>query len=495
MNKDLHNIDDLFHSALGQYEEIPSAEVKKNLEAALDKKDAESFKRKLTIWKRTALFLLLLLSGFVLYETGFRKTGPRHSDEKNGSKTNSTISQKNKKIYANNNDTENIKNGDSISYRKEAFINKVSSSNKSIFGDTNIVVKPNEMKVPETNKFNNEPKYQKRLSKSYLNKKFLNSFPEDEKRHTPGTQINPDHYSNGFLKTITYLEKGNNDLNHSPRESNMDKMIEGAANSINRLQPFSDSLVKNSVTKTTKEEKRSSFKSFWMFTGFVAYERAGYRLDSDLPINITNIKHSEVHEPSFSFGILATRQIKKQWGLQTGLIYGLTNIGISPQKLYALQNPSGDISFKYTTSSGYAYIKPGLGAPPSLGDSLITTEGKHSLKFISLPVIIKYSSGKKRISFNPGVGIEANFLTSANVETEVESPSNPEMIFIRKLDGAKAFHLSVIADAELRYRLNNKISISLRPAIRVAISPTTENNVVETFPRSFGLGLGLTHRF
>ncbi len=38
MNKDVNDIDDFFRSALDGYEETPSAEVKKSLETALDKK-------------------------------------------------------------------------------------------------------------------------------------------------------------------------------------------------------------------------------------------------------------------------------------------------------------------------------------------------------------------------------------------------------------------------------------------------------------------------
>ena len=41
MNKDLHDMDELFRSALNDHEEVPSAGVKESLDAALDKKEAE----------------------------------------------------------------------------------------------------------------------------------------------------------------------------------------------------------------------------------------------------------------------------------------------------------------------------------------------------------------------------------------------------------------------------------------------------------------------
>src|SRR5688500_15168187 len=80
MNKDSHDIDEFFRSALEGHEETPSPGVKEKLDAVLDKKDAESYKR-FTGWKRTTLLLLLLLTGFVLYELGILKKSSRGSGE------------------------------------------------------------------------------------------------------------------------------------------------------------------------------------------------------------------------------------------------------------------------------------------------------------------------------------------------------------------------------------------------------------------------------
>jgi len=52
----------------------------------------------------------------------------------------------------------------------------------------------------------------------------------------------------------------------------------------------------------------------------------------------------------------------------------------------------------------------------------------------------------------------------------------------------------MIADAEFRYDVNNKLSFS-RPVLQNAISQITENNVVEIFPYSFGTSPGLTYKF
>ena len=90
------------------------------------------------------------------------------------------------------------------------------------------------------------------------------------------------------------------------------------------------------------------------------------------------------------------------------------------------------------------------------------------------------------------MGIEANFLTDTRVETEIQTPSGNEMVFFNELHGAKSFYWSLTTDAEIRYNLNNRTMLSFRPSFHHAISPSTENNIVETFPYSFRWGVGLT---
>lgn len=506
MNKDLHDIDDLFRSSLDGYEEIPTAGLKEKLDASLDKKDAESYKKRLIGWKRTTLLLLLLLTGFIIYESGILKNTSARSDEGTDNKQLKETSQEYKETPKNNKRINNSNTDNPEPYNNEGIKNNIdkniyNNENKATRNDNSLTQKKKEITPPVVNNNKNKTGFKKGFSENKITQEKINqekepnnSFVKIQKTKIPGIQQNPERIP-AFRKTIYLFPKGKIYAGELQKETGAAKMISGLLIRINQLLATNDSLLKNSIVKNSKEKSGKFFSPFSMLSAFASYENAGYRLDSDAPVNISNIKHSEIPEPSFSLGVLFTRQLKKHLGLQTGLIYSQTDIGISPQKLFALQDPGGDISFKYITSSGYAYIKPGLGTPLAIGDSIITTEGKHSLKTISVPLVIKYSVQKNKTTFTPGAGIEANFLTSAKVETEFKSPTNPEIIFINKLQGAKPFYVSVVADAEMRYKLNNKLSVSIRPAIRLAISPITENNVVETFPRSAGVGVGLSWKF
>ncbi|MCU7552820.1 hypothetical protein OCK74_27120 [Chitinophagaceae bacterium LB-8] len=430
MNEDVHHIDNLLRSTLEHYEEIPSPAVKESLNAILDKKDAEAYKRKYEAWKRIAILVLIMLSGYILYESG----------------------------------TENI-NAD---HSKESSISK----------NTGIPGKP-QMQDTITN-----------ISTAAIDNKLMN------KHNIISTSTNRPPIKKNYWSTNKKVPPKLSILTLR-NKSGIDKLSHPLINSSYKMQQptFNYTLLKNKVINIEQLNKGRHFKPYWMITGWASYEQMNYRLDSDLPNAITSIRHREVHEPSFSGGIFSTLQIKKQWALQTGLVLSHTSIGISPQKIYAFQEPAGSVAFKYITSSGYAYIKPGTGAPPAVGDSLNTAEAKHILESFSVPLVVKYVLERNKFSFRPGIGIEANLMTSANVEVEIEETPSKEVVFINKLNGAKPFYWSLTADVELQYRVNNKMFLTFRPSFKHALSPITEDNVVETFPYSFGLGMGMTYKF
>ena len=256
-----------------------------------------------------------------------------------------------------------------------------------------------------------------------------------------------------------------------------------------------DSLVQmKNNSKGGIQPGQKHFVIAWTYTPFLSYEWAQYRIDSDLPA-VNSIKQGNEHEPSFSTGILLTGQFTEKWMLQSGIVYSNTTIDIAPQKIYAVQSPDGDYAYKYITSAGYGYIRPGFAAPPSLGDSLLTAEAEHTLRHITIPLEIKYRIGRGRLSFIPGAGIAANFLTGTKVETEIKNSTNKEIVTITKLTGTKNLNWSLTADAEMQYQLNNKMSVNLRPAFRYAISSITRNDDFQTFPYAFGIGLGMTFKF
>ncbi len=493
MDKNLHDIDDLFRSALEEHEEIPSTGIKERLAAALDTKDAAVYKRKLIVWKRAALFLLMLLTGLILYDSGVFTTVSKFFDKRAGY----SYDEKNKKSYPNNSSSDNINNDSSIFY-KESANNKRESirSNDAVEKDVPDLKNEKDMGMRVTLGISNERGSNNLLSKKNPGQK--NKFITRQNEtiiDQPATDKNPNRIliNNNYLikekisSPSSFVQNGIAKMHNLPAKI----IFNGHANMLKEKSTPGDSLSKNNTSKNTKEKKKKFFDPFWMLTGFASYDQVGYRLDSDQPMAINNIRYREVHEPSFSLGLLATQQLTRHWGLQLGLVYSNIQIGISPQKMYAFQDPAGDIAYKYITSSGYAYIKPHFGGPPAFGDSLISDDAKHIIDNISIPLVIKYTLPYKKISITPGAGVEGNFITKANLEVDIADAFNREVVIVKKLNGTKSFYWSFVADAELRYSLNKKVSVIVRPVYRVAISPITKNNIVETFPNSFGIGAGI----
>lgn len=501
MNKDVHKMDELFRSALEGHEESPSAGVKESLDEALDKQDAASFKKRFIGWKRAAILSLLLLAGFVLYEAFILKWGLGHSYKRTEIKnTTSSSGKKGKGIYQNPT-SEKTNNNNLDSYNKKTTKKKSEDTNQEVTGVDNklnnprqknstvqLVLKNNNTIVPHKNYQANKIKEQR---KAYVRKQ-LESFKVVAKTETPDIQPTIKKTLNKPLTKADPLPEEKNNLTNLSKTIGITKKAQLPVNTITstQLPPINDSLLKSSTVK-----KQKIFKPFWMITGFASYDRAGYKLDSDEPNAISSIRYREAHEPSFSGGILLTRQLTSFWALQSGLTYSKIAIGMKPQKTYAFQDPTGDVAYKYITSSGYAFIKPGFGLQPVVGDSLTTAEAKHKIENIGVPLVVKYTVLNKRLSFIPGVGIEANLITRANLEVDIEDAFNREIVLVRKLNGTKSFYWSFVADADLRYHLNKKTSVNFRPAFKRSVSPITENNVVETFPYSFGMGLGMTLRF
>jgi outer membrane protein with beta-barrel domain len=423
VSKHLYDIDEIFRSAYQRFREEPTAEVWKKINATLDKRDAESLKRRALNWRKGSLLLLLLVASLVLYETMTIKKDSGTPNKNPGAIT-----------------------GISTNNRKDA-----SSEVKDpiIIGSRKINYVGNEQ---ATNKRNDE------LTK------------DPEKYPTLFTQQTTpiflaDKEKTGYLFIKEMPGASSLSLNNSIQLKNNSTVQPGH---------------KNSMT--------------WTYTPFVSYEWAQYRIDSDLPA-VNAIKQGTEHELSFSTGVLLTAQFTNKWMLQSGIVYSNTTIDIAPQKIYAVQSPGGDYAYKYFTSAGYGYIRPGFGTSPALGDSLSTAEAEHTLRHLTVPVVIKYKVKQGKFSIIPGAGIAANLLTGTKVETEIKNATDKETVIITKLTGTRTLNWSLVADAEMQYQLNNKMSLNVRPAFRYAISSITRNDDFQTFPYAFGIGAGLTFKF
>lgn len=477
MNKDLHDIDELFLSGLEGYEETPSAGVKDALDAALDKKEAEEYKKRFIIWKSAALLLLLLLAGFILFDSSIIKTG-RNKKSTIADASENTIKVPVKTTSSDNESqtpADNTALLDTGSTNENKQVNTKSNNYTLLQQQTESLFNiSSPATVRKKSSPNEKQPWQGITTEDALTDQRINPLQKPDKA-----------LSLQKINRSSVLSTGN------------DKIASHFFSSI--LAPEQADKKNKPVAKNepadSKQKHKTNFNPFWLLSARFSYEQAGYKLDSDDPITASTVRHREVHEPSFSASFLLTRQVAPRWGVQTGLGYTATQVGISPQKMYALQLPGGDIAYKFIASSGYAYIKLNGGPPPAVGDSITTSDAKHLLKHVSVPLSVKYKMGKNKFIVSPVAGVEANFITSAKVEVGVDLASNREIVTVNKLKGIKSFYWSAVAGIEASYQVNKKLSVNVQPLFRYALSPITKGNVVETFPNSFGIGAGVTIKF
>lgn len=522
MDKNLQNTDEVLNRAYQSYEDEPSAATWEKLSAALDKEDAEKYKRRFIGWKRIAVVLLFLLAGFMIYETGVVINRKKNAElAKKGNVSDSTsvtdkTDMQQKKTTAETKTTQQEKNKPASAFeisgqpqpsevlietnQKEVVAPNATQKNKSVNGQIETV----EI-VPKLNKASN---------KSAKIKTKITIMPGITVQAETGPLADNNLLENkvsGKKINDKHIKGNTNNENKS-----ISKLVTSSATSITRVnitKPSTTDLaikkpalpVINTTTNMAqlKNKKSSgSFKPFWSVTAFASNDWGQYKLDNDVQDNTGNqqdekeeINHREKHEGSYSAGVFATRQFNKHIGLKTGLIYSNTTIGISPQEMYAAKKADGSVAYKYITSSGYGFVKPGFGLPPAVGDSIQSTEAQHNLQIISVPLMASYRFEKNKFSVSPAIGLSANFITSANVKTEVTDALNKEAVTINGLDGMKSFYTGLIADVNLQYNYNSKWSLSLLPGFRYALTPITKGNVVKTFPYSFNMGAGITYKF
>lgn len=522
MDKNLQNIDDVFNQAYHSFEDEPSAAAWEKLNAALDKEDAEKYKRRFIGWKRIAVILLFLLSAFLIYETGVvikRKDEKELARKVNGTDSTFVIDNSaatNKEATVGTNTNEQEKNN--VPAVSESRVQQESAG---------VLLETNEKEITAT-KSNKQITIVSGQSETDINtskiKKDNRQLASDKTKVTirPGV-LAEDETGSLADNNISKSKKSNRTVKDNQtaittgsETDSMRRLVISPITSITRIEipkpAITDLKIKEPVlpvlnttaiiAQSKKKKTSSSFKPYWSATAFASNDWGQYQLDNDVHDNTGNqqdekeeINRREKHEGSYSAGVMVTRQFTKHLGLKTGLVYSNTAIGISPQEMYAAQKTDGSIAYKYITSSGYGFVKPGFGLPPAVGDSIQSTEAQHNLQMISVPLMVSYRFEKKRLSVAPAVGLSANFITSAKVKTEVKDALNKEAVTINGLDGMRNFYTGFIADVNIQYNVNNRWSLNLLPTFKYAITPITQSNVVKTFPYSFNMGAGITYKF
>jgi hypothetical protein len=336
-----------------------------------------------------------------------------------------------------------------------------------------------------------EVKQEITLKESGFHKYGLNSSESDI------SMVPTDSYINKEFKEAISKELSGSTLQQQITGMNIEDLHDQFSKLNNGLLEKQEAVIQNHLAPVYVPKINSPEYKFWI-TLFAAPEMAGYNLENDEIghyINKTIIQNREKHEISPSIGLLFGMRLNKVWSLQSGITYSYSNISINPSKIYAERNNSGDIKYRYNTSSGFGYFLPSFNNTPAIGDSVLTSTSHHTLQYVSVPLMLKYHFRHGRFSFNPSVGINFGFLTKSQLEVEFEDAQHREIENVTNLEGLSRNSYSVMFNPELQYHLSDNWSLTAIPYVNYALAPINKGNVVKTYPYHIGLGLGATFNF
>ncbi|MFT3936470.1 MAG: hypothetical protein QM726_22775 [Chitinophagaceae bacterium] len=220
-------------------------------------------------------------------------------------------------------------------------------------------------------------------------------------------------------------------------------------------------------------------------TVFASPNHSFTRLENDdmLATQFRNKKVAEREETqgsSYSLGALFSYGLNKNLSLQTGVVYSSATTNISPKTIYARPDNFGHTRYEFNCSSGSSFIDSKTGTAPAVGDSVKVMGSSSTVSYLGIPVALSYAIRMGRFSLNPGIGLSVNFLTSGEASTHFGMPwvGQKERT---PIDGLKKAYVDASVGLGAEYAINKRISLSVRPLLRWALSSTNKNTPIRNY--------------
>jgi len=428
MDENLRYIDRLFKDAIEEFEEIPSVNVWKTINDGLDTQNARKGSK--YTWLKTASSLLLLISlGIEIHDV-------------------------------------QTKMGRDKSSILEANINKTR-------GPVNMGVIPNDIL-----KKNEKNKPGKPVS-SITNESWEQD-PEQQRVRVTGIMY-------GSFSRNVPSESANTVSTKSGPFTPVD-----SATLISLLENKNIPAIAVPGKKMANENRGSKTSSRLSVIVFFSPDFPFYRLQNDPHDALGNdIKNKEKPDLSSTTGVLLDYSLGDHWSVQPGISYSNAIILIDPKTIYAEKDNTGSVKYRYNASSGYGYVLPSFSNTPNVGDSLYAYSATHTLRYLNIPIAMRYRLQKGKFNFFGSAGISTNVLLQGIIETLVQDNSNNEIEVMNHLHGLKKIYFSGLFNIGAEYRLNKNFSLMVAPTRRFALNSINKNVSVKSYPNSFGIAAGI----
>ncbi|MEO9146325.1 MAG: outer membrane beta-barrel protein [Ginsengibacter sp.] len=550
MDKNLHDIENLFRKALGDDEENPSQKAWDDIKKELDKDHVLSIKKKYNFLKKITLLLLFLLTGLSIYVWEFQDKNPVRSNKdfsgineksktKNDTSTGEsgtiTLQRPIDSLTINKSDnskdikgsvTTNLqKSVDSLTINESNSVKQITKpenkiTDRTILKDDNTDVrgplnsvtarnlstspiqknkikfnKPDESNLPDisksaTSKFLNQKngKLIKRESDEVVESKIANQV-EDKL----SVIVTPSGIEFGHTLPVNETSNPKNigivESNTISKFATKESLQNITFAKINPLVPIEKTVVRKPSLKSANGSRFAIAAFYSPDITFHHFANSGLGNSNNSSFDIP-----EAESHASTLGALIDYTISRHWGLQSGITLARSEFELEyekPETLYAQPDNSGAIKYKLASPLGDAYVKPSFSNNPNIGDSIFSKSTAYNLRYIGIRLAVKYNFSKGKFNLNLLGGVSANFLTRGQLTTELESGNDNETETTDKIYGLKPFYLSGLAGIGVDYNIYKKFFLCFSPTVQFALSAVNSNVFVQSYPNSLGFVLGI----
>ncbi len=206
--------------------------------------------------------------------------------------------------------------------------------------------------------------------------------------------------------------------------------------------------------------------------------------------NKEEVGKSEEPGSSFSVGVLINYGLKKDLFLQSGLGFSSVKTTSKAGKIYARADDNGRTKYELISSSGYSFFSNHTGISLNPGDSIAINGSSSAINYINLPLSINYALNRGKFALNPGLGLSANFLTHSRTSISVGTSFNH---YLEKttVSGLNNIYLDGLFGLGIEYKLTPKLSLEIKPLVRLGLTPINDETPVRTFQNYVNLEAGM----
>lgn len=203
-------------------------------------------------------------------------------------------------------------------------------------------------------------------------------------------------------------------------------------------------------------------------------------------------------ELDFTTGARVEYKLNKHFSLQSGLSFSTNTIDIAQKTIFArFDNRDGSLKYRFNFSSGYAYFKPKtFAAPQFLGDSAQALSSTSTLHYINIPLAVKYNMPMgRRFNFSVQAGITARFITKQSIDAVYASNGANEKGRTNEIQGLKTTYFNGVVGIGMDYSLSNKLALTVFPSFNFATTSINRDAPVKAYPNTLSLAGGVKYSF